>query len=259
MKGLMRWFLWLAVLVILMAGIYGYRNNPTGCGKLATDLHADVPIIAADVIAVLTPTAASSITSTAADGTPAASVASGTGGAPAPAAPPAALPLPANSLIQNGDFSQGTAHWDGDGRNPLAGRGLVVTLNPSAWTRIYQTFTAGPGTRYSIVVNYRLSSYIFLSKNPADYTGINKQIQISGFENFGSFNSAPGQFYGTVGDPASAGVALEVYSPRLGSSDVQTYQHSYPPVPVSETKIFGLAFPPGSGSVVILGAAVTGE
>jgi hypothetical protein len=239
------------ILLLIATGAYAYTKDPNDCLKIVHDFGA----LFAAVVPNTSPNAVATDT------------------ASAPAVPPAPPPLPANTLIQNGDFSQGAADWEGDGKTPgqyaaenssvlgnaLTTKGFIVTLNPTSWTRIYQTFPAGPGTHYSIVVNYRLSPDISLSKNPADYTGINKLIQISGFENFGSFNSSPGVFYGTVGDPTSTSVALEVYAPSLGSSDVQTYQHTYPPIPVSETKTFGLAFPPGSGTVVILGAAVTGN
>jgi hypothetical protein len=300
-ERVMRWLIVLLVVLLIGGAVYGYRNNPDGCAKLGTDLLADFPILATDVVAIYTttteppapgapsltaavatapaaaaapasPPAAGGASAGVAESSPVASAPVTNAAAPAsPAVAPALPPLPANTLIQNGDFSQSSDHWEGDGKSPgqyaaenraatndpLTSKGLIVTLNPKSWTRVYQTFRAGPGTQFSIVVNYRLSPDVSLSKDPADYTGINKLIQIAGFEHFGSFNSSPGQFYGTVGDPNSTMVALEVYTPTLGSSEVQNYQHTYPVIPVSETKTFGLAFPPGTGTVVILSAAVT--
>lgn len=179
--------------------------------------------------------------------------------------------LLADSLIQNGDFSDDDAHWQGDGKTPrayveenpaaatepLTSKGLIVSLKPTSWTRIFQSFPADKGTRYSIVVSYRLSPNITLSKDPADYTEISKRIQIPGFENFGSMFIPPGQFYGTVGDPSSTSIAMEVFSPKHGSGDVQTYQHTYPPIPAFGNKTVALAFPPGTGTVVILSVVVT--
>jgi hypothetical protein len=138
-------------------------------------------------------------------------------------------------------------------------KGLIVPLNPASWTRIYQAFASGNATEYSIVVTYKLSPNISLSKNADDYAGITKKIQITGFENFGSLSMQPGDFYGTIGDPTSNSMSMERFVPQVGSSQVQTYQHTYPPVPVSPTKTFALAFPPGSGSVIILSVAVTGK
>jgi hypothetical protein len=128
----------------------------------------------------------------------------------------------------------------------------MVTLNPASWTRIYQTFPSDKGTGYSIEVTYRVSPNLTLSKDPADYTEISKRIDIPGFERFGSIGIQPGEFYGTIGDPSSTTMAMEVFSPQLGSSDVQDYQHTYPSVPAFGSKTFALAFPPGSGTVAIL-------
>src|SRR5580693_7813400 len=75
----------------------------------------------------------------------------------APPAPPEPPPLPANNLVQNGDFSQGTAHWEGDIQLPRkVGSGIDITLSPTTWTRIYQTFPPGNATHFSIVVHYNL-------------------------------------------------------------------------------------------------------
>ena len=179
--------------------------------------------------------------------------------------------LRADSLIQNGDFSDGNTHWQGDGKtprayaggnpaalpDPLTGKGLIVTLNPASWTRIFQSFPSDKGTRYSIVVTYKLSANLTLSKDPAAYAEISKRIQIPGFEDFGSMTIQPGQFYGTLGDPSSTTIAMEVFSPKLGSTEVQTYQHTYPPIPALGNKTVALAFPPGTGTVVILSVIVT--
>jgi hypothetical protein len=207
-----------------------------------------------------------------------------TGGVPAPAAvatngassvAPAPAP-PINNetnfgLIQNGDFSRGDAGWHGDGQtlrayaqaNPgapadlLTGTGLIVSLNPQSWTRIFQTFATDKGTQYSLTVHFQVAPHLALSTNAADYTDISKRINIDGFENFGSVGISPGQFYGTVGDPNSQIIAMEVFSPDLSSSNVQNYQHTYPTISVSESKTVALAFPPGTGIVVIRSVSVT--
>ena len=176
----------------------------------------------------------------------------------APPAPPAPPPLPANSLVQNGDFSQGAAHWEGDVQLPRkAGTGIDITLNPAAWTRIYQTFKPSTGTQFSIVVNYRFLPGLTVSQNAADYANITKQIQIPGFDNYPSIHLSPGQCYGTIGNPNSSSMSMELFNPNLTSTDLQTYTHTYPPVPVSDTDTFALAFPPGTGTVFITGIAVT--
>jgi len=56
MKGLMKWFLLLLALLVIGTCVYGYVNNPAGCGKLGSDLSADFPAIATDVTTIFTST-----------------------------------------------------------------------------------------------------------------------------------------------------------------------------------------------------------
>lgn len=198
---------------------------------------------------------------------------------PTALASPAAEPSPApvsgppfdSGVIQNGDFSRGDSGWQGDGMtprayaqahatsaaDPLPNQGLIVALDPNSWTRVYQSFSADQGTAYSINVTYRIAPGTTLSATPADYADISKRIDISGFDTYGSISVPTGDFYGTVGDPSSNMIAMEVFTPNLASNAVQTYQHSYPPIPAGGTKTFALAFPPGSGRVDILTVNVT--
>ncbi len=178
----------------------------------------------------------------------------------APVASPKPTPprqVPVNGLIQDGTFVYGNRFWQGDGQPDISGRGLVVTLNPSSWTRVYQTLMSDPGTLHSIEVTYRLSPGLALSPNPADYTGISKRLGISGFDRFESMAIPPGNFYGMIGDPDGHQICCEIYAPKLGSTDVQDYQHDYPSIPPNGANIFILAFPPGNGTVTLQTAYVT--
>jgi hypothetical protein len=175
------------------------------------------------------------------------------------------------TLIQNGDFSKGDTGWHGDGQtaaaylakhpsamaDPTVRQGLIVALNPAAWTRIFQTFAGNKGTVYSIKVTYRVSPNAALSKNPADYQDLLKKVQLEGYEHYGQFSGAPGEFFGTVGDSTASNIAMEIFNPKLGTGDVQTYEHTYPAIPPFGNPVFALAFPPGSGTVAILSAEVT--
>ncbi len=196
---------------------------------------------------------------------------------PAPPATSSSVPIiqpPFDSgVIQNGDFSRGNAGWQGDGvtprayaqshpasaTDPLPNQGLIVALDPSSWTRIFQSFSADAGTVFSIKVTYRIAPGTTLSTAPADYASISQRIGISGFDAFGSMPVPTGDFYGTVGDPSSNLIAMEVFTPQMGSNAIQTYQHTYPPIPAGGTKTFALAFPPGSGRVEILTVNVTDQ
>ena len=176
----------------------------------------------------------------------------------APPAPPSPPSIPATSLVQNGDFSQGTANWEGDAKPATTpGKGVTIRLDPAAWTRVYQTFPSASGTQFSIQVNYRLSPGMYTSDDPANYADITQKINLAGFERYHSQAVKPHQFYGTLGNPSDALISSEVYDPNFSTTDVQNYQHTYPPVPASAQKIFCLAFPPGNGTVTLLGIAVT--
>jgi hypothetical protein len=159
-------------------------------------------------------------------------------------------------LIQDGNFTSPAGIWQGDGRPDASGKGLVVTLNPTSWTRVYQTFASDAGTLYSIEVTYKLSPGLTFSKDPADYTDISKRLQIDGFDNYSSMAISPGNCYGTLGDPNSNRIAMEVFAPQLGSTQVEDYQHSYPSIPPNGNKTFALAFPPGTGTITLLTAYV---
>ena len=178
-------------------------------------------------------------------------------GEPDPAQPPPVRQVPVGGSIQEGNFASGGRYWQGDGRADPSGKGLVVILDPSSWTRVYQTFSGDQRVQYSIEITYKLSPGLTVSKNPADYTDINKRVGIAGYETFNPFNGSPGDFFGTIGDPTSRSVAYEYYQSQFGSTDVQDYQHAYPPVPPNGNMTFGLAFPPGTGAVTLLTAYVT--
>jgi hypothetical protein len=178
--------------------------------------------------------------------------------APAPATePPKAAP--AGGVVKEGDFASGGLYWQGDGESGPGGKGVEVKLNPSAWTRVYQSFTGDQRALYSIEVTYRFSPGLTVSQNPSDYTDISHRLQISGFEKYGSIGIPPGDFYGTIGDTSSKSITCEVYTPRYGSTAVQDYQHTYAAVPPNGNNIFALAFPPGTGTVTLLTVYVIGR
>jgi hypothetical protein len=89
---------------------------------------------------------------------------------PTSSAPPSPPSIPATSLVQNGDFSQGIARWDGDARLAAApGPGITVRLNLAAWTRVYQTFRSAAGTQFAVRVNYKLTPGMYTSDDPANF------------------------------------------------------------------------------------------
>jgi hypothetical protein len=95
---------------------------------------------------------------------------------PTSSAPPSPPSIPATSLVQNGDFSQGIARWDGDARLAAApGPGITVRLNLAAWTRVYQTFRSAAGAQFAVRVNYKLTPGMYTSDDPANYSDITRK------------------------------------------------------------------------------------
>ena len=177
---------------------------------------------------------------------------------PTPVPPPARI-IPVGGAIRDGNFVYGNNYWQGDGQTDPSGKGLVVTLNPSAWTRVYQTFPSDQGVLYSIEVTYRFSPGLTVSQNPADYADISHRLQLPGFENYESMTIPPNNFYGTIGDPASNRITSEIYAPEFNTTKVQDYQHTYATIPPNGNKTFALAFPPGTGTVTLLTAYVKSQ
>ena len=193
--------------------------------------------------------------------------------APAPAAQP--LPPPASpfngGLIDNGDFQQGDRSWQGDGKTPLAyarsinrltadpttDRGLIVQLDPSNWTRVYQEIR-DPETVYTVEVIYRVVPGATFSKNGADYSDVGRKLNVERFDTY-TLSSSPGSIFVTIGHPDAGHISEESFPAQLDSTEVQTIDHTFPAVPLSDTKTVVVAFPPGTGVIDILSVKVTGK
>ena len=101
--------------------------------------------------------------------------------------------LTADELIQNGDFSQGSASWRGDAQtddapsDPLATApakaGLVVKLNDASWVKVYQDFT-GNSDKLTIKVEYQLSADAAFSTDEKAYKNITHSIGYDGWKPF---------------------------------------------------------------------------
>jgi hypothetical protein len=66
-----------------------------------------------------------------------------------------------SDILLNTDFSEGKAHWHGDG--DAAGDKLVITLSPDNWTAVTQRFSANT-TALKLIVTYSLSEDCSLGK-----------------------------------------------------------------------------------------------
>jgi hypothetical protein len=162
-----------------------------------------------------------------------------------------------SNLLQNGDFSDGLADWDGDCHTlnsstidspltPAMTTGVAVQLKPSDWTQVIQDFDGNVG-EYVLTVTYATSPDLKFSDEPGDYFNIPGKI---GFSRLMPFSSTPGQWVVIVNDlgamhyhywkikpnPNASGVQTVTVQVRLSSDD-------------TEKKGFYLLFPPGQGLI----------
>jgi hypothetical protein len=182
-----------------------------------------------------------------------------------------AVSLHADEVLQNGDFSDGSSHWHGDGKtpsdftednplataNPLTSTGLIVPLKPDSWTKVTQDFNGDKNSHYLVTVKYKVSPDLTLSNKPEDYKDVARLIRFETYEGYPAFDVPVGQFFVMVAEVDGNKGYWEKFQPKLGSSDTQTYLDPGQPLAPEGRKMVTVAFPPGTGMVVILSISVT--
>jgi hypothetical protein len=172
------------------------------------------------------------------------------------------------NLLQNGDFSSGIAHWEGDCHSPsstdsdtppdftaspaaaTASPGVYIKLRHEDWTKMTQDFDGKIG-QYTLTVTYSLSADAKFSTTASDYANIPES---TGFSLFRAFSSTPGKWIVIISDLGSARFTYYEASPadQAGSTATQTATF---PVKLNSgddaKKAVCLVFPPGEGTVTI--------
>ncbi len=59
-------------------------------------------------------------------------------------------------ILANGDFANGSAHWDGDRKTDTDAASLTIKLKPNTWTKIFQVFHSADAAM-KVHVTYTLS------------------------------------------------------------------------------------------------------
>jgi hypothetical protein len=177
-----------------------------------------------------------------------------------------ALPLRADECLQNGDFTNGITHWRGDGRSPadyasdnplqqsdpLTSKGLIIPLKHSSWAKVQQDFKTRASSLILSVI-YKLSSDLAFSEKPEDYTNVPEHLGWG----WVSFNAPPKQFYVDITEVNSVHGMHGFIKLTMGSNDAQTYKTQLSGITPQAENTLTLAFPPGTGTVVILSASLT--
>jgi len=164
------------------------------------------------------------------------------------------LPLRAD-ILANGSFADGTAHWRGDAHNLSDGSaGIIIQLNPSKWTQVYQTFNTKEDA-LDFSVSFQTSSDFSLLTDPVMTVPNLEEITGTPFHRGINLNS--NSWLLMIVDPAEALMTYFKIKIKPGSTDVQTATNAIPRLAAHEEKTIFLAFPPGEGTITLLNIILT--
>ena len=182
-----------------------------------------------------------------------------------------AIPLHADNVLQNGDFTDGSNHWHGDGKtpdeyaqdnpsatpDPATSKGLFIELKPNSWSKISQNFHGDKGTHYALNITYKVLPGTTLSDKADDYTNMADHVRFEGYENYGMVTIEPGRFWIMVTNFDDGRGYEERFAPNLGTTEVQKIDDPGVPMSPSGRNMVTVAFPPGTGTFVILSISIT--
>jgi hypothetical protein len=157
-------------------------------------------------------------------------------------------------ILANGDFTQGSAHWQGDRATNTDASTLTITLKPDTWTKIYQDFHSADAA-LKLHVSYELSpDCTFLPQNGMAQFFVSNQVvlDITGAR-VAMVNTIPipvGGFLGVVSDPSKPLIFTAIMRGRVTGEIQDSEGFFYDLNPHAEKKFY-LAFPPGNGTVTL--------
>jgi len=175
------------------------------------------------------------------------------------------VPLHADEALQNGNFSDGINHWHGDGRSPadfasdnslqasdpFTSAGLIVPLKHVSWSMVAQDFRGNIASGI-LTVTFKVSPDLVFSNKPDDYTNIPAQLSWG----WKSFNTPPGEWLVFISAQGDTKGKYYTIMTKAGSSDPQTVRFKVKALTPLDEQTITLAFPPGNGTIVILGVSI---
>jgi hypothetical protein len=174
-----------------------------------------------------------------------------------------------NNLLQNGDFADGRAHWDGDCHSPdsssdpvdlstpttTAPSGVIVKLRGGDWTKVTQDFDGKVG-QYILTIHYTVSPDLKFSQVPDDYNNVPGKV---GFSRLSPFNSDPGEWAVVINDLGAMHYCYWKITPTL-TAGVQSIKANVNLDSGDDLKKgFYLLFPPGSGVITLQGITLVAQ
>jgi len=178
-----------------------------------------------------------------------------------------ALPLRADNWLENGDFTDGLSHWHGGGRSPadfasdnplqasdpFTSKGLIIPLKHLDWTKVAQDFK-GKSASGVMTITYMVSNDFAFSDKDDDYKNMPDHI---GYDAWAAFNTLPGNWVVFLSDFGSSHGTYYEIKPKLGSTGVQTFHARIIGLTPLADKTITLAFPPGTGMLVVLSVSLS--
>jgi len=168
----------------------------------------------------------------------------------------------ADNVLKNSDFTDGAVNWHGDGRTPAdmkpqdaldtsttdyGDKGLIIPLKAHEWTKIVQEFKTNNS---SLILNitFKMAPNTVFSTKDEDYTNVPHSI---GFDAWLPFNGKRGGWMTMVSDFTKMRIFYDTIIPKPGN-DQETYDETINSLVPEDEKTVCLAFPPGTGAVILL-------
>lgn len=172
-------------------------------------------------------------------------------------------------ILANGDFSNGTGHWHGDGRaasdSPdLAMQnetGLVIELKPTKWTQVSQTFNSrDDGLSYSVVFktspDYKFADNAFPDRSIGSLKSVLENILSIRLD--GNIKYKRGGWLLVLFDPEQQLVSTSEIRPNPAIvGEPQSVKGSFTKVAAHAEKALYLIFPPGEGKITLINVALS--
>lgn len=178
-----------------------------------------------------------------------------------------ALTARADNWIANGDFSNGMAHWRGHAStpadlassdpfakpDPFLSQGLIIQLKHLDWAKLEQDFRTKSSTLY-LAVTYKVSPDLAFSTKTEDYINVPAHINYGHYQ---PFNLSTGNWMVFLADLGGTHGTYFYLTPKTGGSDPQTFHGKLTGLVPYADKTLCLAFPPGTGTIVLLNVSLT--
>jgi len=139
--------------------------------------------------------------------------------------------------------------------DPFTSKGLIIPLKSETWTKVAQDFK-GQVSSGVLTITYKVSSDFAFSTKPDDYVNMPDKI---GYDAWLAFNTPPGTWVLFLSDFGSSHGTYYEIKPKTGSTDPQVYRARIKGMTPGADKTVTLAFPPGSGTLVVLNVSMTSQ